>query len=199
MERTEMKKLLLSFCFLSLLICAVYAQKNIEISLKNNTEKEIQTKKKLLDLINRYNLSKWIFTQKVLIDEQVRIPHSHPVLTLNTRYMNDDLRMLSVFVHEQIHWHEEGHAEQRDKAIKELESIFPVIPTSSPEAARDRNSTYLHLIVCYSEYEAMKELAGADKAREIMQSWTHYTWVYKTVLTETEKIKAVVEKYKLKI
>jgi hypothetical protein len=194
-----MKKLILSFCLFSLLANPAQAQRDVEISLKNNTQKEIQTKKKLQDLINQYKLSKWIFTQKVMIDEQERIPHSHPILTINTRYLNDDLRLMSVFVHEQIHWHEENNAERRDKALKELESIYPDIPTTSPEAARDRNSTYLHLIVCYLEYEAMKELAGADKAREIMQSWTHYTWVYKTVLSDTEKIRAVVEKHKLKI
>ena len=194
-----MKKFWLVVFLFSVLSNPALAQNNVEILLKNNTQKEIQTKKQLQDILSRYKLSKWIFTQKVMIDEQERIPHSHPVLTLNTRYTDDDLRLLSTFVHEQIHWHEENNAERRDKAIKDLESAFPVIPKNSPEAARDTNSTYLHLIVCYLEYEAMKELTGAEKAREIMQSWTHYTWIYKTVLNETEKIKAIVEKHKLMI
>lgn len=194
-----MKRTVLACCLLPLLAYATQAQQNLEISLKNNTQKEAQTKQKLLDMVNKYKLSKWIFTRKVQIDEQERIPHSHPVLTLNTQHLDDDLRFIAVFVHEQIHWHEEAHSERRDQAIKELESIYPDIPTTSPQAARNRNSTYLHLLVCYLEYEAMKELAGVEKAREILQSWTYYTWVYKTVLSDTAKMKAVVEKHKLTI
>ena len=39
------------------------------------------------------------------------------------------------------------------------------------EGARDEFSTYLHLIVCYLEFSAMKELLGEPKAREIMARW----------------------------
>lgn len=181
------------------LTVSAFGQDRIEISLENNTQKEIQTKRRLEGLLDRYKLSKWIFTKRVHINEQERIPHSHPILTLNTRYFDDDLRLMSVFVHEQIHWHEEKYAAQRDQAIAELQVVFPTVPVRAPEAARDKNSTYLHLIVCYLEYEAMNELAGPEKAREIMSGWQHYTWVYRTVLTEGPKIRAVLGKWRLLI
>jgi hypothetical protein len=191
-------------CVVAMVLCLflpqpALGQGRIEISLKNNTEQENQTKRQLERVLEKNKLSKWIFTKRVLIDEAARIPHSHPVLTLNTDYSNDDTRLISVFIHEQIHWHEELHPSQRDHAIAELEALFPSAPVRGPEGARDRNSTYLHLIVCYLEYEAMRELVGPEKAREVMSGWTHYTWVYKTVLDEGTKIRAILEKWKLTI
>ena len=192
-----MNEILTSLCLVFLLSGPPSVGGGVEVSLKNNSEREIQTKRQLERLIKEHGLSKWTFTRKVMIDEKERIPHSHPVLTLNTRYLNDDLRLVSIFVHEQLHWHEEKYPEQRDRAMEELKVIFPNAPAKPPAGARDKSSTYLHLIVCYLEYEAMKELAGADKAREIMGSWPYYTWVYQTVLSDGPKIKAVIEKHKL--
>jgi hypothetical protein len=48
-------------------------------------------------LLKQYDLSKWIFTRKVIID-QGEIPHSHPVLTLHTRHLGKRRRP-SVYVH----------------------------------------------------------------------------------------------------
>lgn len=191
-----MKKLTL--CCAALLLSAplLRAQSGIEISLKNNSPREAKTKERLSGLLRRYDLSKWIRTRKVLIEQYV-VPHSHPVLTLNTRGDGDEL--LATFIHEQIHWFEEERAEQRDAAVRELKTVFPKVPAGLPEGAKDEESTYLHLIVNYLEYEAMKELVGAAKAREVLGAKGYYKWIYKTVLTEGEKIKGVVEKHGLTI
>src|SRR5688572_24621752 len=125
---------------------AVAAQK-IEISLKNNTPAEAKTKVQLERLIAAHDLSKWTFIRKVEIDEKA-IPHSHPVLTLNTRHIKDDELLLSTYVHEQIHWHLVNLSKETDEAIKELRVLFPKVPAGPPGGARDENSTYLHLLVC---------------------------------------------------
>jgi hypothetical protein len=106
-----------------------------------------------------------------------------------------------MFVHEQIHWFEESKPQQRDQAIEELRTIYPDAPSGSPEGARDKYSTYLHLMVCHLEYEAMKELVGNEKAKEVIEtsSKRFYKWVYRTVLSDGPKIKAVIEKHKLQI
>jgi hypothetical protein len=194
-----MKRSLIASTLVLLLIFSGLAQEGLQISTKNQTEKELRKKEQLERLLKQHDLSKWIHTKAILIDEQAPIPHSHPVLTLNADQIDDDLGTLSTFIHEQIHWLEEAKPTQREKAIEELKLIYPDAPNGPPEGARNRYSTYLHLIVCYLEYEGMTELAGSEKARQIVEALSkrYYKWVYRTVLNDTAKIKAVVEKHGL--
>ena len=172
--------------------------KKIEVIFNRETRKELAAKKHLLQLLEKYDLSRWTFTDTVAIEYGV-IPHSHPVLTLHTRHLNDDLRLLSTLIHEQIHWFISEKSQDREKAIAELRTIFPVVPVGNPAGARNEYSTYLHLIVCYLEYEGMKELVGEKKARAIMRSWSHYYWIYDMVVNQGSKIKSVIDKYNLNI
>jgi len=75
----------------------------LEIRLHSGTPLEVRGRDQLDRLLHAYDLSKWLFTQEVLIQSGV-IPHSHPILTLNTRYVDDDIAQLATFVHEQLHW-----------------------------------------------------------------------------------------------
>lgn len=191
---------------LLLLVCApAWAQGGrapIEVSVKREGDKvELLARDQLRRLLDRHDLSKWFFTKKVVIDREQWIPHSHPVLTLNARYTKDDELQLSTFVHEQIHWHLEQKREQTEKAVAELKVIFPNAPAGPPEGARDLESTYRHLIVCYLEYQAVRELLGELKGRQVIEFWAthHYLWVYRQVLAEERKLGAVVRKHKLLI
>jgi hypothetical protein len=198
------RTLILCLIISSLLSITVWSQNKsdlIEISpVHGEDAKEILTKKQLQRLTGQYDVSKWLFTKKILIDRDV-IPHSHPVLTLSTRYLKDDELLLSAFLHEETHWFFEEREEQTKKAIAELKTIFPKVPVGYPEGAQDENSTYLHLLVCYSEYQADKELLGELKAQQIIEFWSkdHYTWVYKQILDEERKIGTVIRKQKLMI
>lgn len=203
-ERIEMKNLFLCLSICLLLSINLWAQNQsglVEISLKNNNDVgEISTKDQLHRLLRQFDVSKWIFTKKILIDRDAT-PHSHPILTLSTKLVKDDELLLSTFVHEQIHWFLEKHNDQRKEAVAELKTIFPTVPTGYPEGAMDEESSYLHLLVCYSEYQANKKLFGELKARQIMEFWatSHYTWIYKQVLLNERKIGSVLRKYKLVI
>ena len=194
-----MKKTLFIFCMTLFLSIAGSAQNSIEISLKNNTRDEIQTKEQLQRLLKTYDLSKWIFTKAVVIDEKTAIPHSHPVLTLNTRHIKDDELLVSTFVHEQAHWLFEQKNKETEQAIKELRVMFPKVPSKGPEGARDENSTYLHLLVIYLEYRAVREAFGELKGKQVMEFWAtdHYTWIYKTVLERPRDIGNLMFKHKL--
>jgi len=192
-------KRLISLTLIALYLSnASYAQSGIDIALKRGSKGEGQTKEQLQRLIKTYDLSKWIFTKSVMIDEQ-SIPHSHPVLTLSTRHVRDDELLLSTFVHEQAHWFLTQNDKSTDEAIKELRVLFPKVPAGLPEGASDEESTYLHLIVVYLEYRADRELLGELKARQIMDFWStdHYRWVYRTVLERTRDIGNVALKHKL--
>lgn len=194
------KRRLAGFFAIFFLFDAVLGQSELEISLKHGNDREKQTKDQLQRLLKQYDLAKWIFTKKILIEFKV-IPHSHPVLTINTRHLDDDPRFLSMFIHEQIHWFASNKYSQTSKAMEELKTIYPDAPDGPPEGARNKESTYLHLIVCYLEYDAMRELLGVEKAKKIMEesSKDFYKWIYRTVLSDGDRINAILAKNGLKI
>lgn len=151
-------------------------------------------------MIAGLDLTPWLFTRDVIIEEGT-IPHSHPILTLGTR--NGGWFQLSSLLHEQIHWHLEDH----DAAVQlliddELRPHYPRVPVGRPEGARDELSTYQHLVVCWLECEAMHRLAGPDHAERVMQGFIRgglYTWVYRTVLTDSAPLQTLIEQAGLRL
>jgi hypothetical protein len=175
-----------------------FAQVTLEISLVHQSAPEARTKEQLQRLVAAYDVSPWLFTKSIAIDETA-IPHSHPVLTLSTRHLKDDDLLLSTFVHEQLHWFLVQKGKDTQDAIADLKNIFPKVPAGAPEGAVDENSTYLHLIDCYLEHQADIRLLGELKARQVMEFWAtdHYTWVYRTVLDRPRDIAGVVRSHNL--
>lgn len=157
----------------------------LTIELKKETERSQRTKAQLEKLLGEYDLSPYIQTTRIVIEEGV-IPHSHPFLTIHTRHLGDDLMLLSTFVHEQMHWLVAGRDSAEAGAVADFRKIYPEVPVGRPNGARDEYSSYLHLIVCDLEYQAMTDLVGREKARETLSRITHYQWIYKQVLEEPQ-------------
>ena len=153
----------------------------LEITLENGSERERATERQLRRILTEYDVARWIYTTRIHI-KQRQIPHSHPILTLSTASMGDDHGLLTMLVHEQFHWLEEDRSEAIDAAMAEFGTMFPDAPSGGPQGARDQSSTYLHLVVCDLEYQAMTLLVGRERAREIMSGQTHYMWIYDQVL-----------------
>ncbi len=168
----------------------------LSIRLHRNTPLEERGREQLLRLLYTHDLQKWLFTPNILIQDGV-IPHSHPVLTLNTRYLEDDTAQLATFVHEQLHWFLTDRVERAktQAALTELRALYPTVPTKPPAGAGDERGTYLHLIVCTLELQAVTELLDEPRARQQLERWTHYTWVYRTVLTDTERLGGVLQRH----
>jgi hypothetical protein len=59
---------------------------SIEIRLVSGTDQEQAAKKQLERVLATWDLSRWLFTRIIEIQSGV-IPHSHPVLTVNTQYL----------------------------------------------------------------------------------------------------------------
>jgi hypothetical protein len=131
----------------------------------------------------------FLFTRKVEIDCNV-IPFSHPVLTLNCNYLENDEKQLSNFLREHLHWFVVTRARWLERAIKDFRDCFPQVPVGGKKGARDVYSTYLHLIVCDLELLALTQVLGKEGAREIVSQWTHYTWIYDKVLHD-KRIEAI--------
>jgi hypothetical protein len=173
-------------------------QPALEILVKSGTPAEQRMRRLLSRLVEEYDLTGWLFTTIVLLDETA-MPHSHPVLTLNVAHERNAIMTLAEFVHEQLHWFEEQHAEDRDRAIEETRRWYPAVPSEHPEGAGNETSTRLHLLVCYLEYQALKCLVGGRAARRtiVALSQHHYRWIYRTVLSDEETIGRIICQYNL--
>lgn len=153
----------------------------LTIELEKESERSQRTRAQLERLLREYDLRPYIQTTRIVIEEGV-IPHSHPVLTIHTRHLGDDLMLLSTFLHEQLHWLVAGRDSAEAGAIADFRQLYPEVPVGRPNGARDEYSTYLHLIVCDLEYQAMTNLVGREKARETLARINHYEWIYEQVL-----------------
>lgn len=195
----KMKRILLSL-LISLMVCSCVTQNSFTIITKTGIEREEKTKNQLLRLLKTYDLSKWTFTRKIAIEHR-SIPHSHPELTVNTYFLDDDVKILSIYLHEQIHWHLYNNLISTNLAIKKLKQIYRNAPIRLPEGSGTERSTYLHLIVNYLEYKAMQDLVGREKAKETIEAFSnkYYRWIYRTVLSDESEIAKIVEMYDLDI
>lgn len=164
----------------------------LTVRLAHDSEAERALRNQLLRLVGEHDLSAWIVTTEVLVDE-TEIPHSHPVLTVHTRHLGDDDALLSTFLHEQFHWWVNERREALDRAKAAMRELFPEVPHSAEGGARDDESTYLHLVVCDLELQATTALLGEERAREVQRAWTHYEWIYRQVLGDP-RIREVLER-----
>ncbi len=154
-----------------------------EVTLEHRSPSERATAAQLDRLLDRYDLTPWLFTRAIVIDDDA-IPHSHPVLTLHSRHVRDDLLLLSTFVHEESHWYLEAHQADVDAAVVELRALAPGLPVGFPDGAQSETSSYEHLIVIALEERGLKRLVGELAAHEAMEFWAtdHYRALYRTVL-----------------
>lgn len=170
-------------------------QAPVQVQLAHNSATEQQAKKQLMDLFATYpDMVKWIYTKDVIIDDSTYIPHSHPVLTINTSFLDNDLQQLATFVHEQLHWLEMERSAQRELAIVDFKEVYPDVPARGGMGGRDVYSTYLHLVVCDLEFQALTALLGEKKARILLADKSYYRWIYDKVLTD-ERVRQVNAKY----
>lgn len=160
----------------------------------HESEDERATGVQLLALLGRYDLSRWRFTSTVHIERGV-IPHSHPILTLNTRHLDDDGLLLATYLHEQLHWFLDGRFDQVRHAVEDLRRRYPQPPVGYPDGAQDEFSSFVHYIVCYLEWRAVLELVGLAEAQRIFTFWRgdHYRSIYASVMDDTAAIGAIVE------
>ncbi|MGD6805245.1 hypothetical protein [Rossellomorea aquimaris] len=173
----------------------------IQILYKTNTEKEVSIGIDIKFLIEKYDLKAFAFTNVLLIDEKADFPHSHPVLTINTRHLGKRNLLLSTYIHEQIHWFATQHFQSFKKAIQELKTIYPTIPVGYPYGARDEFSNYLHIIINWLELDVMAKVLEKSKYEEVLSflQTDHYTWIYNVVISDNERIKEILDKYEIKL
>lgn len=163
----------------------------IDIDLSRAEREAARIRELLTALRRRHDLARFEFTRHVQI-----VPagptHSHPILTLGTRFAESEDLLLSTYLHEQMHWYlwRLGGPDHDPVApfFDELVRRYPKAPTRLPEGARNYEQTYVHLVVCWLEVAAMSELIGRERAHAIADTQWGYRWIYRTVITDAEPL-----------
>lgn len=173
----------------------VTSSRPLRIALAHATEAEAATRAQLNRVVSTFDLDAWRWTDDVRIAEG-EVPHSHPMLTLNTRHVGFDDRLLATYLHEQLHWWLDScSATATGEALADLRRLWPVVPSKFPLGADGEESTYLHLIVRWLEIDALRKVLGDLRARHVLEHWVqdHYTWVYERVSADDHRLREVVE------
>ncbi len=171
---------------------------SISIKLANHLPREMQTAELLQKVVSSYDLKKYIYTRDVVI-EQRAINHAFPVLTLNARFADSPDELLSSFIHEQLHWYLREHHMQTEDGIAQLRRFYPRVPVGGSEGADSVYSTYGHLIDCYLEIQADRQLMGEERTMAVIRDKGHYAWIYKTDLDDEARITTIVQNERLEI
>lgn len=192
-------------CVLVMLALAISgpaaARVPIKVTLVHESVTEQQTRDQLDRLLSKYDISKWLYTKEIMIDDDA-IPHSDPVLTLHTRHLKDDELLLSTVIHEQMHRFLALQPQQNfDKAKADLRRLYPEIPLGFPQGSSSDEGNYEHLLVVWLEYRGDVKTLGELRTRQVMEFWAqdHYTWIYQKILDREarSKISAIVRQYGL--
>src|SRR4051812_42484273 len=111
----------------------------------------------LADLRERFDLAPFEYCRQIRI-APTEIPYSHPQITLNS-WVEDDLGLLSMYLHEQMHWYvtwySHAHGAQWRALFEQLRRRYPDPPPAGAGGAHDAFSTFLHLIVNWLEIDAV--------------------------------------------
>lgn len=161
----------------------------------SHAEREAERVAGLLHALRkRHDLARFEYTRLVQI-QPAAATHSHPVLTLGTRFAESEDLLLSTYLHEQMHWYlwRLGGPDHDPVApfFDELVRRYPHAPTRLPEGARSYEQTYLHLVVCWLEIAAATELIGRQRAADIANAPWGYRWIYRTVLQDWDALGAL--------
>jgi hypothetical protein len=137
----------------------------------------------LLDARARFDLARFEYCKQVRI-APTEIPYSHPTITLNT-WVRDDLGLLSMVLHEQMHWYVTWYSHARTpqwrSLLARLRERYPSVPAAEAGGGNDEFSTYLHLVVNWLEIEAVSQFIGRDRVVSHVRALQFYRWIYQTV------------------
>ncbi len=164
----------------------------IRVDLDKVKRQADATVQALRDLRLQFDLARFEFTRDVRI-APLEFPHSHPVLTLNTRVAGHPDALLAVYLHEQMHWYLAEHrAAETDSALSALNMAYPEAPRAADEpGARDDASVYLHLVINWLEVSALTACLGRARADQVVRCAPVYPWCYATVLRDWDGLEAI--------
>jgi len=196
--RADAISIIAAFAALILTSPNTFAADAIDIQTSHHSPRELQEKLELEQLLKKYDVSKYTITRTVVIEEPA-MNHAFPTLTLNVHFLGSDDELLSSFLHEQLHWYLAQHRQAMEDAVRRLKAIYPRALVGLPEGADTEYSTYGHLVDCYLEIQADRELIGRERTDRVIKNKPWYTWIYKTILQDEDRIAALVKAERLEL
>ena len=193
-----MKYLLIAILLLPILTQAKTPR--LEITLAHGSQLEQKRKEQIERLAAQYDLEKYTITRTIVIDQQA-INHSAPVLTQNLRFLDNDDRALSAYVHEQAHWLlMERHRGEAREMLPELERMFPNLSIAVPQGDGNESTSYVHLVVLMLEWQALEDLIGAARTSVVMEfkRQDHYRALYATVMEHRSQMEKFLKRFNVK-
>ena len=198
MERKTVRALIFALISLPGIVLAQTPELNIK--LQHNSQREHLRRAQILDLAAKYDLKRYTITRNIVIDETA-INHSYPVLTLNLRFFDNDDRTLSIYVHEQAHWVlGERHRDKWREMFQELKRTYPALRIEPPHGDGKEGSSYMHLVVIMLEWQALEDLIGARRARDVLKfkREQNYKALFTTVMDNREQMEKFLKSYDVK-
>lgn len=168
----------------------------LKVKTKHHDPQEEAKKQQIERLAQQYDLKKYTLTRNILIERGV-ISHSHPTLTLNLRFLDNDDLALSAYVHEQGHWVLTDRGPRRNGSLfDDLTRSFRLVDYRVPSGDGEMKGSYFHIAVCALEWQAMEALVGAERARAVIE-WKqrdHYKAIYAIVLSQRPEVETVLRR-----
>jgi hypothetical protein len=152
----------------------------VDVRPVHGSEREIAAAAALREVLAEHDLRRWMFTDLVLVDEEIRGGFSHPLTISPGMLLRRPAGALAAFLHEQLHWLD---CPGIDDATTEASERWPD-PPPPPAGCRDAESTWLHVTICALEYQSLSDVLGPPAAAAELAQRLHYGWVYRQILDD---------------
>jgi len=146
----------------------------------HGTDEEMAGAAALRGVLADHDLRRWMFTDLVRVDADIRGDFSHPLTISPGLLLCRPASALTTFVHEQLHWLDGPGISH---ATTEASRRWPD-PPPPPAGCHDAGSTWLHMSVCALEYQSLSEILGPGAAAAELRQHSQYSWVYGQILAD---------------
>ena len=163
----------------------------LNITSKNNLTEEFEVIGIIKFLSNKYRTP--LFTPDVVV-EKGAIPHSHPILTLNTR-VRDSRLLLDTLIHEQFHWYAQEHQQYKD-CIEYLKEKY-VDDGEHNKSGTYPNSYWEHIIVCFNTRNYLQSILPKDDIDWIYEQWQAYPTLERLIEEKGEEVRSDLSKFEI--
>lgn len=163
----------------------------MNFTTKNNLPEELERVQLLESLIKKYKVPE--FTYEIIVEKGV-IPHSHPVLTMNTRKQSD-INALEILIHEQFHWYSSNHPNQK-KCIEYLKTKYKDDGEHN-KSGKYPDSYWSHIIVCFNTRNWLKKILSEEEIESIHKEWSGYKTLEEKITDNFDHIKSELEQFEM--
>ena len=160
-----------------------------KIYSKNNDGDENEVVDIVRTLCLKYDLP--AFTREIVVEKGV-LSHSHPVLTINTRY-KDERSILATLIHEQFHWYAQSLLKY-DECIAYLKTKY------QDDSEHNKSGTYPdsyweHIIVCFNTRVFLRILVVLEDLNWIYEQGQSYPTLEKMLVGRWGEVESDLEKF----